>query len=136
MQMIAEHLAATLHHRGPDDTENWCDSAAGIAIGHQRLSIVDLSPAGHQPMTSSCGHFVIAYNGEVYNHDELRRDLAGKGHSFRGRSDNEVLVEGFAEWGIEATIQRCLGAFGRRMMSDVPLGRSCRVASTRRSSSR
>jgi len=104
-------MAATLHHRGPDDTGLWCDPATGIALGHKRLSIVDLSPAGHQPMSSACGRFVIAYNGEVYNHDELRRDLAAKGHSFRGHSDTEVLVEGFAEWGIVPTIQRCLGMF-------------------------
>ena len=111
LRAVAGRMAATLHHRGPDDTGTWCDPAAGIALGHKRLSIVDLSPTGHQPMTSACGRFVIAFNGEIYNHDELRRDLAAKGRSFRGRSDTEVLVEGFAEWGIEATIQRGLGMF-------------------------
>ena len=111
LRAVVGRMAATLHHRGPDDTGIWCDPAVGIALGHKRLSIVDLSPAGHQPMTSACGRFVIAFNGEVYNHDELRRDLAAKGSSFRGHSDTEVLVEGFAEWGIEATIQRCLGMF-------------------------
>jgi asparagine synthase (glutamine-hydrolysing) len=111
MQAVVIRMAQTLHHRGPDDIGDWCDPSEGIALGHKRLSIVDLSPAGHQPMRSQCGRFVIAYNGEVYNHDELRRQLAAMGRHFRGHSDTEVLVEGFAEWGIEATIQRCVGMF-------------------------
>lgn len=111
MQSVVSRMAQTLHHRGPDDTGDWCDPSEGIALGHKRLSIVDLSPAGHQPMRSRCGRFVIAYNGEAYNHDELRRQLAARGHHFRGHSDTEVLVEGFAEWGIEATVQRCVGMF-------------------------
>ena len=111
LRAVMDRMSATLHHRGPDDTGVWCDPAAGIALGHKRLSIVDLSPAGHQPMSSAGGRFVIVYNGEVFNHHELRGELAAKGHSFRGHSDTEVLVEGFAEWGIEQTIQRCLGMF-------------------------
>ena len=111
LRVAVDRMAATLHHRGPDDTGFWIDPAAGIALGHKRLSIVDLSPAGHQPMTSACERFVIVYNGEVFNHNELRGELAAKGHSFRGHSDTEVLVEGFAEWGIVPTIQRCLGMF-------------------------
>ena len=82
-----------------------------LPLGHKRLSIVDLSPAGHQPLASRCGRYVIAYNGEVYNHDALRKELVERGHSFRGHSDTEVLVEGFAEWGIEATIRKCRGMF-------------------------
>ncbi len=108
---VVGRMTETLHHRGPDDTGTWCDPATGIALGHKRLSIVDLSPAGHQPMASACGRFVIVYNGEVYNHSDLRGELAAKGHSFRGHSDTEVLVEGFAEWGIVETIQRCIGMF-------------------------
>ena len=108
---VVSAMAQTLHHRGPDDTGTWADPSAGIAFGHKRLSIVDLSPTGHQPMTSRCGRFVIVFNGEIYNHAELRRDLAAGGRSFRGHSDTEVLVEGFAAWGIEATIRRCVGMF-------------------------
>ena len=104
-------MANTLRHRGPDDSGAWCDPAAGIALGFQRLSIVDLTPAGHQPMVSSCGRFVIVFNGEIYNANELRRELAAQGSSFRGHSDTEVLAEGFATWGIEATVTRCLGMF-------------------------
>lgn len=100
-----------LQHRGPDDRGVWCDASTGMALGHQRLSIVDLSPAGHQPMLSRCGRYVIAYNGEIYNHVELRRDLLARGHSFHGHSDTEVLVEGFSEWGIESTIKRAHGMF-------------------------
>lgn len=111
MLNLVKRMASTLHHRGPDDSGATCHPDSGIALGFRRLSIVDLSPAGHQPMTSSCGRFVIVFNGEIYNHVELRRDLIAKGHSFRGHSDTEVLCEGFAEWGIEPTIQKCIGMF-------------------------
>jgi asparagine synthase (glutamine-hydrolysing) len=104
-------MAEALHHRGPDDTGSWCHPADGIALGHKRLSIVDLSATGHQPMSSACGRFVIAYNGEIYNHQALRAELSAMGHTFRGRSDTEMLVEGFVGWGILETIQRCLGMF-------------------------
>jgi asparagine synthase (glutamine-hydrolysing) len=111
MLAVVNRMAGTLQHRGPDDTGTWCDPANGIALGFKRLSIVDLSAAGHQPMVSSCGRFVIAYNGEIYNHDDLRSELATSGRSFRGHSDTEMLIEGFAVWGIEPTIQRCIGMF-------------------------
>ena len=104
-------MADTLHHRGPDDTGTWCEPAHGIALGFKRLSIVDLSSAGHQPMSSSNGRFTIAFNGEIYNYNELRNELIAKGRSFRGHSDTETLIEGFAEWGVETTIQRCVGMF-------------------------
>lgn len=103
-------MADTLHHRGPDDTGLWCDPDHAIALGFKRLSILDLSSAGHQPMTSSSGRYVIAYNGEIYNHLDLRTEL-GAGHPFRGHSDTETLIEGFAKWGIEATLQRTIGMF-------------------------
>src|SRR3546814_15275566 len=89
----------------------WVDEAAGIAFGFRRLAILDLSPAGHQPMTSANGRFVIVYNGECYNFAELRAELAAAGHGFRGRSDTEVLLEGCARWGIEATVRRLIGMF-------------------------
>lgn len=111
MRSIVVRMADTLRHRGPDDAGAWCDPQSGIALGHRRLSIVDLSPAGHQPMTSRCGRFIISYNGEVYNHDQLRHRLIDLGHQFHGHSDTEVLVEGFSEWGIEATIRQCVGMF-------------------------
>ena len=111
MRSTVANMTETLHHRGPDDTGTWCDPATGIALGFKRLSIVDLSAAGHQPMTSSCGRFTIAYNGEIYNHNELRNDLASKGRTFRGHSDTETLIEGFSEWGIEATVERSIGMF-------------------------
>ena len=111
MRAAVTRMAATLHHRGPDDSGVWCDASSGIALGFQRLSIVDLTPAGHQPMVSSCGRFVIVFNGEIYNAGELRSELAADGRSFRGHSDTEVLVEGFAVWGIEATVKKCLGMF-------------------------
>ena len=104
-------MADALAHRGPDGWGTWADPAAGVALGHRRLAIVDLSPAGHQPMHSRCGRYVISYNGEVYNHRELRRELEAGGHAFRGSSDTEVILEGFAAWGIQPTIERLIGMF-------------------------
>ncbi len=100
-----------LVHRGPDRAGNWCDAQAGIALGHRRLSILDLSPAGDQPMVSSDGRWVLAFNGEIYNHHELRRELEAGGHTFRGHSDTESLLEGIAAWGPVPTLQRCRGMF-------------------------
>jgi asparagine synthase (glutamine-hydrolysing) len=108
---MARRMAESLHHRGPDDGGVWCDGEAGIALGHRRLSIVDLSPAGAQPMISSCGRFVLSYNGEIYNAEELRRELRAAGRPFRGHSDTEVVVEAVALWGVEAAIQRLIGMF-------------------------
>ncbi len=104
-------MTSTLNHRGPDDMGVWCDERVGVALGHARLSIVDLSPLGHQPMVSKDGRWVIVYNGEVYNFQELRRELEGEGAAFRGRSDTEVILEGVAAWGVERTIQRLIGMF-------------------------
>ena len=107
----ARAMADVLRHRGPDAGEVWADDAAGIALGHRRLSIVDLSPAGAQPMVSSDGRFVVSYNGEIYNADELRPELIAKGRVFRGHCDTEILVEGAAVWGVEAMVQRLIGMF-------------------------
>ncbi|HLN24100.1 MAG TPA: asparagine synthase (glutamine-hydrolyzing) [Patescibacteria group bacterium] len=104
-------MTDSMVHRGPDAGDRWIDTSAGIALGHRRLSIIDLSPAGAQPMASADGRFVIVYNGEGYNADELRAELAMLGHRFRGHSDTEVLVEGFSAWGVEATIRRFNGMF-------------------------
>src|SRR3954454_3525955 len=108
---IARTMSDTLIHRGPDAGDVWLDPEAGLALGHRRLSIIDLSPAGAQPMVSSCGRFVISYNGEVYNADELRADLEAAGRRFRGHSDTEAIVEGAAVWGVEATVRRLIGMF-------------------------
>jgi asparagine synthase (glutamine-hydrolysing) len=107
----AAAMADSLAHRGPDDNGLWGDAEAGVAITHRRLSIVDLSPAGHQPMTSADGRFVITYNGEVYNFQELRAELEARGVSFRGHSDTEVMLEAFSAYGITATIKRLIGMF-------------------------
>lgn len=111
LKAIAASMAATLRHRGPDAQGVWVDETAGVALGHARLSIIDLSPAGAQPMRSANGRFVLSYNGEIYNAGELRAELERAGHKFRGRSDTEVLVEGFVEWGVCATVERVIGMF-------------------------
>jgi len=108
MQVRARRMADSIIHRGPDDGGCWVDPQAGIALSHRRLSIVDLSPLGHQPMVSACGRFVIAYNGEVYNFDELRRELSVP---CKGHSDTEVILEACAAWGVEATVRRLIGMF-------------------------
>ena len=104
-------MARLIESRGPDDAGEWADPDAGIALGHRRLSIVDLSPRGRQPMVSAGGTLVIAYNGEIYNFRELRTELEGAGASFRGDSDTEVLLEACAAWGIERALGRCIGMF-------------------------
>ena len=100
-------------HRGPDDSGVWVDEAAGLALAHRRLSIVDLSAAGHQPMLSSSSRYVLAYNGEVYNHLDLRRELetTGAAPPWRGHSDTETLLACIEAWGVEATLKRSVGMF-------------------------
>ena len=106
-------MAAALHHRGPDDSGVWVEPAAGVALAHRRLAIVDLSAAGHQPMASASGRMVIAFNGEVYNHAALRAELeaAGAAPVWRGHSDTETLLAAFEHWGVAATLRRCVGMF-------------------------
>ncbi len=113
---LAENAAETVRrmsdaitHRGPDDAGVWVDEAAGVVLAHRRLSILDLSPAGHQPMSSNGGRYVIVFNGEIYNHLELREALAGM--AWRGHSDTETLLAAFEAWGIEATLKKCVGMF-------------------------
>ena len=108
---IARRMADTLVHRGPGDAGVWCDPDQGIALGFRRLAIVDLTPTGHQPMASGRGRYVVAYNGEIYNYRELRRDLEARGIAFRGTSDTEVMLEAFELWGVEATLARLNGMF-------------------------
>lgn len=97
--------------RGPDDAGTWTDAECGIALGHRRLSILDLSPLGHQPMTSVDGRFVIAFNGEVYNFQQLRAELETLGHAWRGHSDTEVMLAAFRQWGVGEATKRFNGMF-------------------------
>lgn len=106
-------MARSLAHRGPDDQGVWVDPDAGVGFGHRRLAIVDLSAAGHQPMHSPSGRYVITYNGEIYNHGELRDQLIAEGCvvDWRGHSDTETLLAGFDHWGIKRTLARAIGMF-------------------------
>ncbi len=106
-------MSATLNHRGPDDAGTWINEENGVAFGHQRLSIIDLSSAGHQPMVSHCGRFTTVFNGEIYNHLQLRDKLntSANKQSWKGHSDTETLVTAFSQWGIEKTLQQLVGMF-------------------------
>src|SRR6185369_5158659 len=109
----ATRISDPLFHRGPDDSGVWCDTAAGLGMAHRRLSILDLSPAGHQPMTSPSGRYVTVYNGEIYNHLEIRKELEKSGNEphWRGHADTETILAGFEVWGIEETLKRTVGMF-------------------------
>lgn len=106
---LAGAMSAALLHRGPDDCGVWFDPAQGVFLAHQRLSIVDLSPAGHQPMASASGRYVMAFNGEVYNHGDLRQQL--NGIAWRGNSDTEVMLAAIEQWGLDAALGRFVGMF-------------------------
>jgi asparagine synthase (glutamine-hydrolysing) len=104
-------MTAALTHRGPDDEGIWTAPDAGLAIGFRRLSIIDLSPAGHQPMASPTSRFTAAFNGEIYNHRALRLELERSGVRFRGHSDTEVMLASFERWGVRETLPRLTGMF-------------------------
>jgi asparagine synthase (glutamine-hydrolysing) len=108
---VAIRMVRTLAHRGPDDEGAWIDPEAGVALAHRRLAIVDLSADGHQPMVSADGRWVLTYNGEIYNHRELRTELEARQHRFRGQSDTEVLLAAVCEWGLAGALGRCNGMF-------------------------
>lgn len=111
LQTTVMRMANTLRHRGPDDVGAWVDAETCIALGHRRLSVVDLSPTGHQPMYSACGRYVIVFNGEIYNFKTLRKELEPHGHRFRGHSDTEVMLAAISQWGLEAAVKRFNGMF-------------------------
>lgn len=110
---VLRQMSDAIEHRGPDDAGQWLDETQRIGLCHRRLSIVDLSAAGHQPMISACGRYVLVYNGEVYNHLKLRKELADAGNApvWRGHSDTETLLAGFICWGVAETLKRCIGMF-------------------------
>jgi asparagine synthase (glutamine-hydrolysing) len=91
-----------MHHRGPDDAGEWWSADGCVGLGHRRLAIIDLSPAGHQPMQDACGELCIVFNGEIYNFTDLRRELAAKGHAFVSHSDTEVILAAYREWGTDS----------------------------------
>ena len=111
MNAIVTAMTNAIILRGPDDAGAWVDSTSGIALGHRRLSILDLSPLGHQPMNSADGRFVIVFNGEIYNFQDLRAELEPLGHTWRGHSDTEVMLAAFRQWGVIAATQRFNGMF-------------------------
>ncbi|HEY4134965.1 MAG TPA: asparagine synthase (glutamine-hydrolyzing) [Alphaproteobacteria bacterium] len=112
---IAARMAGTLHHRGPDDGGVWSDPAAGLGFGFRRLAIIDLTPAGHQPMIAGDGRSAIVFNGEIYNAEDIRRELDGIGASpaggWRGHSDTEVLLQACLHFGVAAAVERLIGMF-------------------------
>jgi asparagine synthase (glutamine-hydrolysing) len=104
-------MTTAILNRGPDDEGAWVDPPAGLALGHRRLAIQDLSDAGHQPMTSHCGRWVMVYNGETYSNKEIRPLLEERGTIFKGHSDTETMLEAIAAWGLEAAIKKFIGMF-------------------------
>jgi len=121
---VLRSMTSALAKRGPDDEGHWVDRSAGVALGHRRLSIVDLSPAGHQPMVSRSGRYVLVYNGEIYNHQEVRDELQqlnadgdacrSQGvavSDWKGTSDTESLLAAVEAWGIHGALKRCVGMF-------------------------
>lgn len=109
-EFLAQAGTALLH-RGPDHQGIWFDPEINLGLGHRRLAILDLSPQGQQPMQSTDSRYVLTFNGEIYNFAELKADLVQLGHTFRGTSDTEVMLAAFSEWGLKATIQKCVGMF-------------------------
>lgn len=110
---IGQRMAAVLHHRGPDDGDVWVDESLGLMLAHRRLAVIDQSAAGHQPMQSGCGRYTISYNGEIYNHLDIRSELEASGHApeWRGHSDTETLLASLAAWGCPATLKKLNGMF-------------------------
>jgi len=111
-------MAGTMARRGPDASGTWLSADGRAGLAHRRLSVLDLSEAGAQPMLDPTGRYAITYNGEVFNYRELRSELAGRGHRFRGDSDTEVILAACAEWGVEAAVRRFVGMFAFALWDD------------------
>lgn len=111
--VIATRMTDAIAYRGPDDAGVWTDEAHGVALGHRRLAIIDTSPAGHQPMVSGCGRYVLTFNGEIYNHSELRDSLQrdGAAQHWRGHSDTETLLAAIGAWGLDDALKQAVGMF-------------------------
>ena len=109
-EKLLVEMRDTMTHRGPDDAGHWLSPDSRIGLAHRRLSIIDLSPGGHQPMTDAAGQMQLAFNGEIYNFQELRRELEGLGHQFRSSSDSEVILEAYRAWGLDC-LSRLNGMF-------------------------
>ena len=107
----AEAMAAALSHRGPDASGVWIDSKAGIAFAHRRLSVLDLTKSGSQPMVSASGRYVISYNGEIYNHEQIRHELRGNNFHWRGTSDTESLLAAIETWGLDRALKKIVGMY-------------------------
>ena len=118
MKRLAARMADRLESRGPDDAGTWVSPSAGIALGHRRLAVIDLTTAGRQPMVSASGRSVIAYNGEVYNFGDIRRELEAEKRRFRGNSDTEVLLEACEAWGVEHAVSKLIGMFAFAFWDD------------------
>lgn len=110
-EQVCEAMTDTLSHRGPDDSDIWVDRKNGVALGHRRLAILDLSPLGRQPMASFCDRYVMAYNGEVYNHQEIRQELKKEGVTFKGESDTETMLAAVSVWGLYKAVAHFNGMF-------------------------
>jgi asparagine synthase (glutamine-hydrolysing) len=111
LHTTASRMTEALRHRGPDSSGTWVDPEAGLALGHRRLAIIDLSAEGHQPMVSAGGQLIIVFNGEIYNFQALKRELVGLGRRFRGNSDTEVLLTAVEQWGLDQALARVVGMY-------------------------
>ena len=111
IQAAGQAMTGAIASRGPDDEGSWQDPDLPLFLGHRRLSIIDLSADGHQPMPSESGRFVMVYNGEIYNFQALGQELAELGVRFRGRSDTEIMLAAFEQWGVNRALQKLNGMF-------------------------